>query len=190
MAGILETTELCRSYYCSHFTEEETGSEVTLADFKYPSDASSCTVNDYHYCPCTGHLQRRLPGDGQQPFSASEPQGLAERALGDGPVLGKVHVEAGPACSPQGSEILALGSLGLSNLPSSTPSPPPVPAPEEISLRPQLLQGMALLLQIHVATSSSSPPLPPGVAALLLQTQSGRNLILNRNVRWRQGRVV
>ena len=53
-AGILETTELCRSYYCSHFTEEETGSEVThwLTFLSTPADASSYTVTDYHYCPC------------------------------------------------------------------------------------------------------------------------------------------
>ena len=62
-AGILETTELCRSYYCSHFTEEETGSEVThwLTLLSTPGDASSYTVTDYHYCPCNWPPSEKAP---------------------------------------------------------------------------------------------------------------------------------
>lgn len=158
MAWNPETTELCRSYYCSHFTEEETGSEVTpwltLSVWK---DASSCTVNDYHYCPCNWPPSEKAPEMRQQPFSASEPRLAWKERWGMGLSWGKCMWRLALHVHRKAPETV-FGSLGLSNLPSSTPSPPPVPAPEEISLRPSSLQGMQLLC-IH-GLPPSSPLLP------------------------------
>lgn len=101
-------------------------------------------------------------------------KGWRERALGDGPVLGKVHVEAGPACSPQGLRLGSWFSWPFKP-PFPTPSPPPVPAPEEISLRPSVYKGMQLLLHPrgHLLLT-----LTPGAAALLLQTQSVAGILI------------
>lgn len=81
---------------------------------------------------------------------------------------------------------LVLGSLNLPSLPSSTPSPPPAPTPEEILDLPFTRDARVLHPRGHL------PPHSP-----LLESQhpcskakSGRNVTLNRNVRWRRGRVV
>lgn len=137
--------------------------------------------------PVSGHLQRRLP---EMDNSLSPPlshKGWRERALGDGPVLGKVRVEAGSACSPQGPETWFLVLLAFqTSLPPSRPlllSPP--------QRRSHLdLQFTRYATALHPRGHLPPHPYSPGVAALSLQTQGGRNLILNRNVRWRQGRVV